>query len=489
MDVIVTLSITSALWSTLYFAFAPMVEDRDEVCKIALLAAGVQWLLGLWTASIYYDVDQRVYTIPCFTFYFIDYHLSVDGFSIWFIALSPMLTYLCALIGVTSVKFRAREFYALLFLTHFLLLNVFMADNLLHFYISFEALVIPMYLFIGVWGSRQRRVQAGYYLLFYTLISSVLMLSGIAYLYLLQGSTDILALHCLGMYGSDQEKLLVFLAVFLSMATKMPIFPFHLWLPEAHVEAPTIGSILLAGILLKVGGYGYVRFLLPFFTDTITELQPYLQTLVVLTSLYGFGSAIAQVDMKKVIAYSSIGHMAFVLAGLLSYSLDGVVGALYTMVTHAFASCGLFAVVGFLYDRYGTRHIYGYGGLAMLMPYAATLSFLLLMGNVGFPGTGSFVAEILVSMGAFKISGWLSLWLLITTVIGVAYNFYLYIRVFFGPTNEDIKVYVDFSERERAVLVTLVFFNVLAGIDPSVFLDVVEPYAQDILLLAKFHKS
>lgn len=456
--------------SILHISFLNPLKD---VRKYALSYSVLIFLtsLFLWV-GFNADAVGFQYNLVLGSFSGVTYHLGVDGISLWFNILTAFLIPFCILISWESVTYRVKEYYALFLLIEFLLFNVFSVLDLFLFYVFFEAILIPMFLVIGLWGSRQRKVEAAYKFFMYTLAGSILMLLSIIYLYLQFGSVHYFILSNEFSQLSLGIQYAVWLAFFLSFAVKLPMVPVHLWLPEAHVEAPTAGSVLLAGILLKMGGYGIMRFMLPFMSEANDFFTPFVYTMSLISIFYASLTTLRQIDLKKIIAYSSVAHMGYVTLGLFSHSISGIEGSCLLMLSHGFVSSGLFLCVGVVYDRYHTRILRYYGGLVQVMPLFATIMFLFILGNISFPGTSAFVAEFLVMLGVYGNNSLVSLLCAIATVFGAAYNLWLYNRIFFGPVNSFYKAYCDVNERELFLLVPVVLGMLLMGIFPNIFLDV-----------------
>ncbi|MCF6196391.1 MAG: NADH-quinone oxidoreductase subunit M [Emcibacter sp.] len=409
----------------------------------------------------------------------INYHMGVDGISILFVMLTTFIMPIVILTGWETVHSRVKEYLIAFLILETLMIGVFCALDIVLFYLFFEGGLIPMFLIIGVWGGKNR-VYASYKLFLYTLLGSVLMLLAMLYMYFQAGTTDIPTLM---QYGFDvNAQTWLFLAFFASFAVKMPMWPVHTWLPDAHVQAPTAGSVILAGILLKMGGYGFLRFSLPMFPVASVELAWLIYTLSVIAIIYTSLVALMQQDMKKLIAYSSVAHMGFVTLGIFAFNTQGIEGAIIVMLAHGFVASALFLCVGVIYDRLHTREIERYGGLVNVMPkYALTFMFFT-MASVGLPGTGNFVGEILVLIGLFKVSIWTTFFAATGLILGAAYMLWLYRKVVFGElVKEDLKAMMDMNKREIIIFTPLVFFTLLMGIYPSVFLDFIHVSVDNLI--------
>jgi len=397
----------------------------------------------------------------------VGYKMGVDGISVLFVLLSTVLTPLCILASWESIQTRVREFMLSFLILETMMVGMFCALDFIVFYMFFEAVLIPMYLIIGVWGG-PRRVYAAVKFFLYTLTGSVLMLLALLAMWLYAGTTDIeTLLHTQFPSGMQNWLFLAFLA---SFAVKVPMWPVHTWLPDAHVEAPTAGSVILAGVLLKMGGYGFLRFTIPMLPEASAHFAPLMFTLSVVAVIYTSLVALAQEDMKKLIAYSSVAHMGIVTIGMFTFNNQGIQGALFQMLSHGVVSGALFLVVGVVYDRIHSREIARYGGLSDRMPGYAFVAMLFTMASVGLPGTAGFVGEFLVIVGAFQVSFWLALLGGAGMILGAAYMLYLYRRVFFGRiTRDDLRGILDLSAREWAVFVPLIILTMWMGIYPSSF--------------------
>src|SRR5579864_833023 len=398
----------------------------------------------------------------------ISYHMGIDGISLFFVLLSTLLTVLCVAASWQSVHAQVKEYMIAFLVLETLMVGMFCALDFIVFYVFFEGVLIPMFLIIGVWGG-PRRVYAAFKFFLYTLLGSVLMLLAILAIYFQTGNTDIeVALTHSFPFGLQKWLFLAFLA---SFAVKVPMWPVHTWLPDAHVEAPTAGSVVLAGVLLKMGGYGFVRFSLPMFPLASHYFTPLMFALSAIAVIYTSFVALAQTDMKKLIAYSSIAHMGFVTMGIFAVTSEAVQGAVVQMLSHGLVSAGLFLVVGVVYDRLHTRDIDRYGGLADTMPAYGFVFMCLMLASVGLPGTSGFVGEFLILLGTFRVST-LECFLAATALfLGAMYMLYLYRRVIFGTiTRQDLRGILDLTPREKAIFAPLLLLVLWMGIYPNSFL-------------------
>lgn len=409
----------------------------------------------------------------------ISYHLGVDGISVFFIILSTFLTPLCIIASWDSIKHRIREYMVAFLVLESFMIGMFCALDLIVFYIFFEAVLIPMFLIIGIWGG-QRRVYAAFKFFLYTLTGSVLMLLAILAIYFQTGTLDIPQLMTTTIPQSMQTWL--WLAFFASFAVKVPMWPVHTWLPDAHVEAPTAGSVILAGVLLKMGAYGFLRFSIPLFPVATEFFTPLVYTLSVVAVIYTSLVALVQKDMKKLIAYSSVAHMGFVTIGIFTLNTQGVEGSITQMLSHGVVSAALFLCVGVVYDRVHTREIAKYGGLVHRMPKYAVIFLLFTMASIGLPGTSGFVGEFLILAGAFKENTWLAFLAATGVILGAAYALWLYRRVIFGPLEkENLKKLLDLNPREIFVLTSLALVVLWMGIYPNSFLDVMHVSVENLI--------
>ena len=399
-----------------------------------------------------------------------DFIFGFDGISIYFFLLTALLFFLCVLFIWNEFYFK--EYLICLLLIELLLLLVFSVLDLLLFYVFFEAILIPMFLLIGIWGSRERKLRAAYLLFFYTLFGSVLMLLGILYIYSITGTLNLE--YLLTCEFSFDEQYWLWLAFFLSFASKVPMFPFHIWLPEAHVEAPTVGSVLLAGILLKLGVFGFLRFSLTLFPLASFYFSPLVYVLSICGVIYASFSAIRQTDFKRIIAYSSVSHMNLVTLGSFSFKIVGLEGSIIQSISHGFVSSAMFFMIGILYDRYHSRLLHYYGGLVHMMPVYSVLFLIFTMANIALPGTSSFVGEFLLLLGIFKMNILASVFGALGVILCGAYSLWLYNRLIFGNLKISYTMkFKDLNLREFFILVPLLFLVFLMGIYPSFFLDTI----------------
>ncbi|MGF1551862.1 MAG: NADH-quinone oxidoreductase subunit M [Paracoccaceae bacterium] len=418
------------------------------------------------------------------------YKLGVDGLSLPFVLLT---TFFFPLVIAASwnVEHRVKEYIAAFLVLETLILGVFVSLDLILFYLFFEGGLIPMFLIIGIWGG-QRRVYAAFKFFLYTLLGSLLMLVAMIYMYYDAGTTDITALlnhqfdvgpvSLLGIEIVGGAQTLMWLAFFASFAVKMPMWPVHTWLPDAHVQAPTAGSVILAAILLKMGGYGFLRFSLPMFPVASDILQDFVFFLSVVAVIYTSLVALMQEDIKKLVAYSSVAHMGFVTMGIFAANQQGVDGAMFQMISHGFISGALFLLVGVVYDRMHTREISAYGGLAERMPIYAAVMMLFTLGNVGLPGTSGFVGEFLTMTGAFQAATWAAVGACVGVILSAAYALWLYRRVVFGALiKQSLQGITDMTARERAIIAPLVALTLLLGVYPSLALDMFGPSVEAML--------
>jgi NADH-quinone oxidoreductase subunit M len=408
------------------------------------------------------------------------YRMGVDGISMLFVILTTFLMPICILASWDAIKDRVKAYMLAFLILETLMIGVFCALDIVLFYVFFEGGLIPMFIIIGVWGGK-RRVYASFKFFLYTLLGSVLMLLAIMAMYWEAGTTSIPEL--LAHDFPPQMQFWLWLAFFASFAVKMPMWPVHTWLPDAHVEAPTAGSVILAGVLLKLGGYGFIRFSLAMFPLASADLAWLVFALSVIAIIYTSLVAMMQQDMKKLIAYSSVAHMGFVTMGIFAANVQGVEGAIFQMLSHGLVSGALFLCVGIVYDRLHTREIAAYGGLVHNMPAYAVVFMVFTMANVGLPGTSGFVGEFLTLMGLFRVNTWFALFAATGVILSAGYALWLYRRVIFGALEkETLKSLLDLTTREKVLLYPLVVLTIFFGVYPAPVLDVIGPSVEALLV-------
>ncbi|MBI0432481.1 NADH-quinone oxidoreductase subunit M [Roseomonas sp. KE0001] len=451
----------------------------------AVVASNARWT-ALWTSLIVFGLSlilwfqfdkttadfQFVEQIEWMPEFGLGYRMGVDGISVLFVLLSAVLTPLCILASWEAVEKRVREYMIAFLVLETMMIGMFSALDIVIFYVFFEGVLIPMFLIIGIWGGA-RRVYAAYKLFLYTLLGSLLMLLAVFTLWFEAGTSSIPALFELTIAPNVQVWL--FLAFFASFAVKVPMWPVHTWLPDAHVEAPTAGSVILAGVLLKMGAYGFLRFSLPLLPQATEWFAPLIFALSVIAVVYTSLVALAQEDMKKLIAYSSVAHMGIVTIGIFTLNHQGISGAIFQMLSHGVVSGALFLCVGVLYDRVHSREIARYGGVAKIMPSYAMVFMLFTMGSIALPGTAGFPGEFLVIVGAWHANPWVAFGAGLGMILGAGYMLYLYRRVVFSKiTREDLRALLDLSPREYITFAPLILLTLWMGVYPSSFLSFFE---------------
>jgi len=490
------LSITTFTPAIAAAILAAFLRGEDEAAQrnakwVALIATVLTFLVSLF---ILFDfdpadtgfqfVEERAWLLG------LTYKMGVDGISVLFVMLTTFMMPL-TILASWNVTRRVKEYMIAFLLLETLMLGVFMALDLVLFYLFFEGGLIPMFLIIGIWGGKER-IYAAFKFFLYTFLGSVLMLVAMVAMFAEAGTTDIVKLmghefafesfSLLGIQIVGGMQTLMFLAFFASFAVKMPMWPVHTWLPDAHVQAPTAGSVVLAAILLKMGGYGFLRFSLPMFPVGAEVMTPLVLWLSAIAIVYTSLVALAQEDMKKLIAYSSVAHMGFVTMGIFAANRQGIDGAIFQMISHGFISGALFLCVGVIYDRMHTREIDAYGGLVNRMPAYALIFMLFTMANVGLPGTSGFVGEFLTLMGIFQVNTWVAAVAATGVILSAGYALWLYRRVVFGALiKESLKSITDMDSRERAVFAPLVVMTLLLGVYPSLVTDIIGPSVEALI--------
>lgn len=443
--------------------------------NVALWTSLVTFVLSL-TLWVNFDKAsasfQFVENLPWFKGHGINYHLGVDGISLFLILLTTFLTPICILASWRSIKHRVREYMIAFLLLETMVIGVFAALDMVLFYLFFEAMLIPMFLIIGVWGG-ENRVYAAFKFFLYTLAGSVFLLLAILYIYQQTGTMDIPTLMIEVPHMSLQVQRWLFLAFLVSFAVKVPMWPVHTWLPDAHVQAPTAGSVILAGILLKMGAYGFLRFSLPMLPQASHYFAPLIFGLSVIGVIYASLVALMQEDMKKLIAYSSVAHMGFITIGIFTFNAEGIDGAIVQCLSHGLVSGALFLCVGVLYDRMHTKEISRFGGLVQRMPMFAAVFMFFTMASIGLPGTSGFVGEFLVLVGAYPVSKLTTALAATGVILGAAYMLWLYARVVFGEAvSREVKKINDISAREIVMFVPIIALTLLLGIYPAFVVDI-----------------
>jgi NADH-quinone oxidoreductase subunit M len=503
------LSIVTFLPALAGLILAVFLRGEDEAAQrnakwLALIATSATFLISLFILVQFDPSDTGFQMVEQGEWLLgLQYKMGVDGISVLFVLLTTFIMPLC-IAASWDVTHRVKEYMIAFLVLETLMLGVFMALDLVLFYLFFEASLIPMFLIIGIWGGKDR-IYASFKFFLYTFLGSVLMLVAMVAMYADAGTTDI-AVLLTHQFGSESFSLLgvqivggmqtlLFLAFFASFAVKMPMWPVHTWLPDAHVQAPTAGSVVLAAILLKMGGYGFLRFSLPMFPVGSEVMAPMVFTLSVIAIVYTSLVALVQEDMKKLIAYSSVAHMGFVTMGIFAANQQGIDGAIFQMISHGFISGALFLCVGVIYDRMHTREIDAYGGLVNRMPAYALVFMLFTMANVGLPGTSGFVGEFLTLVGIFQVNTWVAAGAALGVILSAAYALWLYRRVVFGDLiKASLKTITDMTTREKAIFAPLIAMTLWMGVYPAPILDRIGPSVAALvsdydLALAEAHEA
>jgi proton-translocating NADH-quinone oxidoreductase chain M len=475
------------IFGILFLLLVP--SNEKKLLKIIALNFSCLSFIGsliLWFFFNNYSGSfQYVSTIFWLNSLNLNFTLGIDGISIFFLLLTTLLIPLCILTSWNSISNNLKEFLIAFLFLDFFLIGVFSILDLLFFYIFFESVLIPMYLIVGAWGSRDRKILAAYYFFLYTLSGSVIMLLSILYIFSQVGTTDYELL--LTFSFSELEQKFLWVAFFLAFASKVPMLPVHLWLPEAHVEAPTAGSVILAGILLKLGTYGFIRFSLPIFPIASVFFAPLVYVISVIGIIYTSFTAIRQTDFKRIVAYTSIAHMNLVILGIFSFNTIGIEGAIMQSLSHGFVASALFLIIGVVYDRYRTRIVSYYGGLASLMPIYAVVFLFFTLANIGFPGTSSFIGEFLILVGSFKVNSSVTFLGATGVIISGAYSLWLFNRIVFGNVkNQYLNKYIDLSLREFVVFLPLILGTLFVGVYPNIFLSSIHMSTYNLIELLYF---
>jgi proton-translocating NADH-quinone oxidoreductase chain M len=452
----------------------PIPSSNQSLLKqVALSFSCLTFVLSLFVWVFFnksvgtFQFVNKFFWIPILN---LNFPLGVDGISLFFLLLTTLLIPLCLLTSWGTIKTDLKKYLISFLVMEFFLIGVFCVLDLLLFYIFFESVLIPMFLIIGIWGSRERKIRAAYFFFLYTLLGSVLMLLSILYIYYQVGTTDYEILLTFS-FSSLEQKIMWF-AFFASFATKVPMVPVHLWLPEAHVEAPTAGSVILAGVLLKLGTYGFIRFSFALFPEACFYFAPFVYSMSVVGIVYTSFTAIRQSDFKRIIAYTSVAHMNLVMLGLFSFNVIGLEGSILQSLSHGFVASALFLIIGVVYDRHHTRMVKYYGGLAHTMPLYISIFLFFTMANIGLPGTGSFVGEFLILVGSFKTNTTITFIGATGMVIGGCYSLWLFNRVAYGNLKTQyFNNYLDLTKREFLIFLPLIIGTLVMGIYPTVFLN------------------
>ena len=460
------------LYAAIFILFIDS-KNLEHMKKVALGASMFTFVLslGLW---VLFDRSTAVFQFREYWQWLdqvnINFNLGVDGISLFFVILTTLLVPLCLLASWDSIKIHVKEYLIAFLVMETLLIIVFSIMDLLLFYVFFESVLIPMFLIVGIWGSRERKIRAAYLLFLYTLVGSVLMLLAILLIYSIAGTTTYTNLLTVQFDESLQKFL--WLAFFASFAVKVPMVPVHIWLPEAHVEAPTAGSVILAGVLLKLGSYGLIRFSMPLFPAATIYFTPLVYTMAAIAVIYTSLTAIRQSDMKRIIAYASVAHMNVILVGMFALNMQGLEGAMIQMLSHGLVSSALFLCVGVLYDRHHSRMVKYYSGMAHTMPLFAIVFMFMTMANIALPGTSSFVGEFLILAGAFQVNTTICVLAGTGMILGGGYSLWLYNRIAFDNLKvQAIKQFSDMNRREFMVFLPLTVGTLVMGIYPEIFLD------------------
>jgi len=475
------------LLGTLFLIFTPSF-NTELLRTIGFKTSCLTFVLSfyLWTAfNKTLGTFQFVTTDNWINLLNLNLSLGIDGISLFFVLLTTLLVSLCLLTSWNSIGFNLKEYLISFLVMEFFLIGVFCVLDLLIFYIFFESVLIPMFLIIGIWGSRERKIRAAYFFFLYTLLGSILMLLSILYIYSQVGSTNYEVL--LTFSFSPTEQYVLWFTFFLSFATKVPMVPVHLWLPEAHVEAPTAGSVILAGVLLKLGTYGLIRFSLPLFPEASFYFSPIVYIFAAMGIVYTSFTAIRQTDFKRIIAYTSVAHMNLVILGIFSCNVIGIEGAILQSLSHGFVASALFLIIGVVYDRHGTRMVKYYGGLAHVMPIYIFIFLFFTMANIGLPGTSSFVGEFLILVGSFITNTSVTFIGATGMIIGGCYSLWLFNRIAYGNLKTQyFNKFLDLNKREFMTFLPLIIGTLVIGLLPNIFLNYIHMSVNVLIELMYF---
>jgi len=468
----------------LLFIFAKL--NTKILYKFSLFSSIISFFLSL---ILWYSFDQiqggfqGVFILDLFPSFFNSIRMGVDGISLFFVLLTNIFIYFCIL-SINPYTFKVQTVLIHLFFLQWSVLASFLVLDLLGFFLFFEITLIPIYFLVLIWGSRERRIRASYLISIYTLLGSIFMFFNLLYLYSKTGTTDYELLLTVNFSEEDQKFL--WITFFIAFAAKIPVFPLHIWLPEAHVEAPTLGSVILAVLLLKLGTYGLIRFSLPLFPEGTVYFTPLVTTFAILSIIYTCLTAIRQIDLKKIIAYSSVGHMNIVLLGIMAGTIEGLQGAIFQMLSHGVVSGALFFCVGALYERYSVRSLKYFGGLTTFYPIFAIVFLIFSLANISFPLTSSFIGEFLILMGFFKYNFIGTLLASTSMVFGAVYTLWTYNRIFFGNIRvQSLLYYKDLNKKEIALFSSLIVILFIMGLAPHLFLNTMFIDSMNILEHAK----